>query len=72
MANKKLEEKLFDILDWIPMYGAERLFKRLEKMPYKLKKSPKNKLYIFSNGIFNAGPIVYGLYHLINYLVKIR
>ncbi len=69
---KKLEEKLFDILDWIPIYGANRLFRKIEKMPEQTKKSCKTNFYILGNGVYNAGTIGYSLYHLINYLVKVK
>lgn len=63
---KKLEEKLFDITDWIPIIGGINLiFNRRNRMDYELKNSLKHDIYIYLNGIWN-GLCGYELFKLIN------
>lgn len=64
MAEKNLEEKLFNIKDWTPLVGAIKLI-FYRKIPIKYQESWKEAFYIAANGAYN-----YGLFELGRFLVK--
>jgi hypothetical protein len=63
--KNNLDEKIFDIKDWVPGYGWIRLMKRAEKLSQEILNNRRVDTYTTINTTYNATIIFALVYNIL-------